>query len=151
MSILGLIISLVFFLIAIAVVAHPFLRPPQASARADAQLQRQGDRVQIYYERVLTNMRDLDEDYATGKLDEADYNTERELWAQRGIRLLRARDSLDARQSLIRDQDAKADTIDAATDAAIDAAIEEAVEAAVAAYRAGAGAAIPDQAASEAN
>ncbi len=126
MSILGLIISLALFLIALAVVAHPLLRPPKTSESADAQLQVQWDRVQDYYERVLTNIRDLDEDYATGKVDEADYRDEREIWAQRGIRLLRVRDSLDARQSQVRDSDASA----------IDEAIEAMIEATIEAYRA---------------
>lgn len=124
MSILGLTISLALFLIALAVVAHPLLRPPKTSESADAQLQVQRDRVQVYYERVLTNMRDLDEDYATGKIDEADYRDERAVWAHRGIRLLRVRDGLDARQSLVRDGDANA------------SAIDEAIEAAISAYRA---------------
>ena len=124
MSILGLILSLALFLIALAVVANPLLRPPKTSESADAQLQVQWDRVQDYYERVLTNMRDLDEDYATGKVDEADYRDEREIWAHRGIRLLRVRDSLDARQSLVRHSDASADAIDEAIEAMIEATIE---------------------------
>ena len=128
MSILGLIISLALFLLAVAAVAHPFLRPRKTSERDDAQLQVQRDRVQVYYERVLTNIRDLDEDYATGKINEDDYREEREVWARRGIRLLRVRDSLDARQSLVTGRDANADKID------------EAIEAAISAYREGAGA-----------
>ncbi len=130
MSILGLIISLALFLIAIAVVAQPFLRPRKTSEKDDLQLQVQRDRVQVYYERVLTNMRDLDEDYATGKIDEADYRNEREVWAHRGIRLLRVRDGLEARQSLVTAGDGNADKID------------EAIEAAISAYREGAGTAI---------
>lgn len=125
MSVLGLVISLGLFLSAIAVLARPFLRSRQTCAQADAQL-RQHDRVQVYYERVLTNMRDLDEDYATGKIDEADYREEREVWAQRGMRLLRLRDSLDARQSLPIGEGADVDSI------------EDEIEAAILAHRAGA-------------
>ncbi|MCY4019387.1 MAG: hypothetical protein OXG39_08255 [Chloroflexi bacterium] len=128
MSILGLTISLALFLLAIAAVAHPFLRRRKTSEHDDAQLQVQRDRVQVYYERVLTNIRDLDEDYATGKINEDDYREEREVWARRGMRLLRVRDSLDARQSLVKGGDANADKID------------EAIEAAISAYREGAGA-----------
>jgi len=133
MSVLGLIISLALLLIAIAVVAHPLVRPRKTSEKEDVQLQVQRDRVGLYYERVLTNIRDLDEDYATGKIGEADYRDEREVWAHRGIRLLRVRDSLDARQSLETGRDANADKID------------EAIEAAISAYRGGAGAANHDQ------
>lgn len=132
MSVLGLVISLGLFLSAIAVLARPFLRLRQTSVRHDAQLRQmdqQMKRVQVYYERVLTNMRDLDEDYATGKIDEADYREEREVWAQRGMRLLRLRDSLDARQSLPIGEGADADSIDDA--------IEDEIEAAILAHRAG--------------
>ena len=139
MSVLGLIISLALFLIAIAVVARPFLRLRKASEKDDLQLQVQRDRVQVYYERVLTNMRDLDEDYATGKIDETDYRDEREVWAHRGMRLLRVRDGLDARQSLVTGRDVNADKID------------EAIEAAISAYREGAAAVIHDPSAREAN
>lgn len=139
MSILGLIISISLFLIAIVVVARPILRPRDITERDDLQMQRQRDRVQVYYERVLTNIRDLDEDHATGKIDEADYRDEREVWVHRGIRLLRVGDGLDARQSLVTGRDADADTID------------EAIEAAISAYRQGAGAAIHDPSPREAN
>ncbi len=139
MSILGLIISLALFLIAILVVAHPFLRPRKTSEKDDLQLQVQRDHVGVYYERVLTNIRDLDEDYATGKIDEADYRDEREVWAHRGIRLLRVRDGLDARQSLVTGSDAEAGKID------------EAIEAAISAYREGAEAVIHDPSPREAN
>ncbi len=138
MSILGLIISIALFLIAIAVVAQPFLRPRKTSEKDDLQLQVQRDRVQVYYERILTNMRDLDEDYATGKIDEADYRDEREVWAHRGVRLLRVRDGLDARQSLVTGE-VNADKID------------EAIEAAISAYRKGAGAVTLDPSTREAN
>ena len=118
MSILGLIISLGLFVIALVVVAHPLLRPSQGSGQADAHLQRQRDRVQEYYERVLTNIRDLDEDNATGKINETDYRDEREVWLHRGIRLLRVRDDLDARQSLVA-TDSTGGDIDGAIESAI--------------------------------
>lgn len=146
MSVLGLVISLGLFLSAIAVLARPFLRSRQTCARADAQLRQmdqQMKRVQVYYERVLTNMRDLDEDYATGKIDEADYREEREVWAQRGMRLLRLRDSLDARQSLQISEGADADSIDDS--------IEDEIEAAILAHRAGAPALNQDPSSQEAS
>lgn len=139
MSIPGLIIAFALFLIAIALVAHPLLRPRKLSELHDRQLQRQRDRVQVYYERVLSNIRDLDEDSATGKIDDVDYRDEREVWVHRGIRLLRVRDRLDARHGLLTEGDATVDKID------------EAIEAAIAAYRAGARAALQDPSGREAN
>ena len=122
MSILGLLISLLLALVAIAIVAHPLLGAAQSrqGARSDDDSQR--ERVGNYYERVLTNIRDLDEDLATGKVSEADHGREREVWVARGIALLRLQDQLDAQQS---------------SPAPDSEAIDRAIEAAVAAYREG--------------
>ena len=138
MSIPGLVVSLGLFVIALVLVAYPLLRSSKGPGPADAQLQRQRDRVQVYYERVMTNIRDLDEDLATDKINEADYREEREVWVHRGIRLLRVRDGLDARQSLV------------ATDSTGDD-IDGAIEATIMAYREGAQPAAHDLSPREAN
>ena len=124
MSIAGLLIALILSLIALAIVARPLLGPACRGRAAESGLRHQRERVVTYYERVLTNIRDLDEDFATGKINEEDYRTEREVWARRGIRLLRVLDQLERERTLAADED------DAER---IDRAIEEAV----AAYRAG--------------
>ena len=117
MSIPGLLISLLLVLIAIAIVARPLLGA--ARSGNESALDEQGDRVGNYYERVLTNIRDLDEDLATGKIGAADHRREREVWVARGIALLRLQDQLEARR--------------VATDMPADT--EAMIEAAVAAYR----------------
>ncbi len=99
MSIGGLIITLALVLIATVVVARPLFRFAPGRLTADANLQLQRERVDSYYERVLTNIRDLDEDFKTGKIAEADYREEREVWVYRGVRLLRVADSLDSERS----------------------------------------------------
>ena len=91
--------------------------PGRAEAEVNLQLQR--ERVFSYYERVLTNIRDLDEDFQTGKLAEAEYREEREVWVNRGIRLLRVADSLDREPGL---GEADAEAIDRAIEAAVRAA-----------------------------
>ncbi|MDE2856081.1 MAG: hypothetical protein OXN88_18060 [Chloroflexota bacterium] len=116
MSLPGILIALVLSLIALAIVARPLLRPPRRERAMESNRREQRGQVLSYYERVLTNMRDLDEDRSTGKIDEEDYRTEREVWAQRGIRLLRALDQLEGAED---DADG----------------IERAIEEAVAAYR----------------
>ena len=122
MSIPGLIIALLLSLIALAIVARPLLGPARQRRLAERGLSRERERVQIYYDRVLTNIRDLDEDFATGKINEDDYRAEREVWAQRGIQLLRVRDQLER----------EGNPLAAGADGGrIDRAIEEAV----AAYR----------------
>ena len=117
MSVTGLLISLLLALIAIAIVAHPLLGAARSGNEAASD--EQGDRVGNYYERVLTNIRDLDEDLATGKISEADHGREREVWVARGIALLRLQDQLAAQRGTT---DITADT-------------EAMIEAAVAAYR----------------
>ena len=122
MSIAGLLIALVLSLAALAIVARPLLRPARRERAAAENLRRQRDRLGSYYERVLVNIRDLDEDMATGKINQGDYETEREAWVGRGIRLLRAQNQLERDGSLGGGDDA--------------ARIDQAIEEAVAAYRA---------------
>ena len=119
MSVAGLLISLLLALIAIAIVARPLLRAAPGSA--DAEPDDHSDRVRNYYERVLINIRDLDEDLATGKISDADHGREREVWVARGIALLRLQDQLAAQR----------DVADMGND------IDAIIEAAVAEYREG--------------
>jgi hypothetical protein len=75
------------------------------------------------YDRVLTAIHDLDEDIATGKIDRAAYDVERESLVRRGIALLQQLDAVDS--------EAEAGPTE---DAVADAPVDE-VEQAVAAYR----------------
>ena len=124
MSLPGLIIALVMSLIALALVLRPLLRPARRAGAAVERARHQRDELASYYERSLTNIRDLDEDFATGKINEGDYREEREVWAGRGVRLLRTLDELER---------AAYPPADAAEAERIDRVIEEAV----AAYRQG--------------
>ncbi len=119
MSILGLLISLVLTALAVLLVVYPLVRPSRERNSSQDSIQQQTDRVQAYYERVLTNIRDLDEDFATGKIRETDYQEEREVWVHRGIRLLRVQDQLDAQHSLVDSASADAENIDRAIEATI--------------------------------
>lgn len=95
MSIAGLLVALVLSLAALAIVARPLLHPARRERAAAERLGLQRDQLAIYYERVLTNIRDLDEDFASDKINKFDYETERAAWVGRGIRLLRALDQLE--------------------------------------------------------
>ena len=123
MSIPGLLIALLLALFAIAMVVQPLLGAAPKRSKSEPVDAVERERVRNYYERVLTNIRDLDEDMATGKISAADHTREREVWVARGIALLRLQDQLDARQG----------TAAAAQD------IDALIEAAVAAYREGQG------------
>jgi hypothetical protein len=124
MSIEGIVVSLVILLLTAAAVVLPLRRGQGRAAVENALLQKQRERLLVYYERVLTNIRDLDEDYATGKIAPEDHAQEREVWVQRGVQVLRALDDLHS-HSII--QGAVKDT--AAADEAIDAAIEASIKA----------------------
>jgi hypothetical protein len=121
MSIEGLLVSLVVVVIVGLWIAAPLLRRETAQSVADLKRQQSTERWQIYYERTLRNIRDLDEDHTMGKINTEDYELDRELWVQRGMAALQRLDELD-------------DTLD---ESATDEAIDDSIESAVAAYREG--------------
>lgn len=126
MSIAGLVFFVVALVVTGAVIAAPFLRHDRRRRTDDVHLQKQRERLLVYYERVLTNLRDLDEDHVTGKMPDEDYALERDEWTLRGIQVLKAIDRLEEESIIpteIRDE------------AAVDAAIDDAIEAAIASHR----------------
>ena len=127
MSLPGLFMGLVILVGVLLFVVSPLARPVNNdNTPVDLLVEKQRERLLIVYERVLGNIRDLDEDLTTNKMSEADYKTERELWVQRGIQVLKTLDALNANQILT--------TSPVVED--IDNAIDNRIEAAIAAYRA---------------
>ena len=126
MSIAGLVFGLIILLVALIVIGAPLFRRQTGRVGEDALLQKQRERLLLIYERVLTNIRDLDEDHTTGKMQTSDYETERETWVQRGIQVLKAMDRLDEQHIIT----------DAMDDEGIDQAIDDEIEQAIDAYRA---------------
>ncbi len=124
MSVIGLLLSLLLASIVIAIVARPLFSARRGSDQQEDSRQLQHEKLRHYYERVVTNIRDLDEDYSTGKISAEDHQEEREVWVRRGIQLLRALDESDDERTEV-----------AATDDA--ERIDTAIEAAVAGYREG--------------
>jgi len=120
----GLIFAAVLVTVVLLIVMWPYVQHSTVTA-ADALASRQRDRLKVYYERALLNIRDLDEDHALGKLDAAEYAVERELWTQRGVQALKAWDLVSQRGA------AGLLPVTAANDAAIDQAIEAAIDAAI--------------------
>lgn len=119
MSLEGLLGAVGLLVVVLAVTLLPFLRPVRPNQQA--YLARQTTRANAYYERVLNNVRDLDEDFATGKIAVEEYQQERQAWLERGVRVLALMDELAQQHSLMRASDAD----DAQIDAAIEAAIRE--------------------------
>ena len=119
MSIVGLISAVMMLLLVVIFIAIPFLSQQRQSARAFSNKQR--ERALAYYERVLTNIRDLDDDLATDKIHQDEYDIERERWMERGVALLKMLDELDNTNPIITNENAN--------DADIDHAIEQAISA----------------------
>lgn len=99
MSLPGLFLTLVLIAILALWIASPLLSR-RANRQTDHTVQQEYERVVVNYERILINIRDLDEDFATGKIGESDYQAERETWIERGIALLRSIDALTEQHGL---------------------------------------------------
>lgn len=126
MSTEGLLASLIVTVLVVVWVAMPLFRKDRGSASDVLLVQKQRERLLVYYERVLTNIRDLDEDHSTGKMNTEDYETERESWVQQGVQILKALDQIkDKHISAPRHTDR----------GAIDRAADDAIEAAIASYK----------------
>lgn len=126
MSLPGLLMGLVIVIGVLLFVVSPLLQRSRGATTDELLIEKQRERLLIVYERVLGNIRDLDEDYTTHKISDEDYAAEREVWVQRGIQVLKTLDEVDARHSI---------TTSTMTDD-IDRAIDTRIEAAVADYRA---------------
>ncbi len=127
MSIEGLLFALVLIGIVGLWVFAPLLGDKSRQKTDVETQQKQREQLLVLYEQALRNIRDLEDDYATSKINADDYQREREEWTQRGIALLKALDALDTHG--IMTPDAPAATPESAN-------VNEAIEAAVAAYRA---------------
>lgn len=114
-------LSLALIAIVLLWVAAPLLRHrPRFADQSEAILI---ERLHTHYERVLTALRDLEEDYGVGKLSQARYSAERESWVAQGIEILAELDRVGALSTA--DQ----------TVGELDAAVDHQIEKAVAAYR----------------
>jgi cytochrome c-type biogenesis protein CcmI len=85
----GLIIAILFIIIGAAWIFMPLWRATKAQSTT-AQTQKSRDELITAYERVLSAIRDLDEDHQTGKLNTKDYEAERAVWVERGVLILQA-------------------------------------------------------------
>lgn len=125
MSISGLILFFVMLMGVIVVIALPLLTRPRPTANTgDPLIARQRQRLGVYYERVLSNLRDLDEDHALGKIEPALYTADRALWVERGIQALKALDTLEER-AMIDTTPVEDNAVDNAIAAAVEAAIQQ--------------------------
>jgi cytochrome c-type biogenesis protein CcmI len=136
--------GLIFSLILMAVVALIVLMPMfgrKSDELAEALASKQRERLAFYYERVLRNLHDLDEDHTLGKISDDDYERDRAVWLQRGAQALRALDGLNLTQMTAEpakpkwNEPALVLPRTSADDSAVDRAIDDAIESAIQAYR----------------
>lgn len=93
MSIEGLIGLVVMVIVGLVGVGLPFLtnKTTDRSIRK-RELDMSRDELITTYERVLSSLRDLEDDYKSHKINADDYEREHEYWSQYGIRLLQLLD-----------------------------------------------------------
>ena len=86
----SLLLGLALIIVVAAFVARPLLERPQLSEAAPGP----ADELLAEREQVLTALRDLDFDHATGKIEADDYQAQRAVLVGRGVEVLRLLDSL---------------------------------------------------------
>lgn len=111
----------ILLLISMAAVLQPFAAKSRAGLFGN-ETQKARDELLTSYERVLSTIRDLDEDYNTGKLEPDTYKSERSYWTEQGIALLQ---QLEPQEDAPRKSNKKQ----------VDTAADDEVEKAIAAYR----------------
>lgn len=129
MSTAGLIFAGLMTLISVVILAQPLLR--RAGATPDS-VQHTRARLAAEYERVLTVIRDLDDDYALGKITPDVYARERGQWSRQGVALLQALDAAAPPEHPARK--AKRIVSTHPPQESAEQALDDAVEQAVAAY-----------------
>ncbi len=83
--------------LAVAVVAYPFFNPPPAANRAFApQTDSTWEELTRQREAAYTAIKDLESEYALGKLSESDYRALRGKYEARAVRILQELDRLTA-------------------------------------------------------
>ena len=117
----GLVFGAVLGLILFVIIVTPFLRRNSDPKRVNME---QWEMYQLQYERALTNIRDLDEDFALGKIQPDFHQSERQKLMEQGVNLLKSMESLQPDMSV--------SEIDAVSD---DAVFDDAIEQAIASKR----------------
>lgn len=99
MSIEGLIGLVVMVIMGLVGIGLPFLTTKSSTNLRKRELDMTRDELITTYERVLSSLRDLEDDYKSHKIHAADYEYEHEYWSQYGIRLLQLLDGNDVDES----------------------------------------------------
>lgn len=98
---MGIVISTDFIILALIgvtplllVLVWPFFFGSQSKAKpASERAQNIEETLLVQRDSIYKTIRDLDFDYETGKLTDEDYRSQREMWVERGVEVLKALDA----------------------------------------------------------
>lgn len=123
MSVMGIIAAIFVLGVGLAWVFSPLFLA-RFEFGAEAKRRQEQDELLALYERVVVVIRDLDDDFNTGKLPRAEYEVDRERWTQRGVEIMQALEKING--GSIKD---KAQQAEHEFDDAIESAIKQYVTA----------------------
>ncbi|QPC80947.1 hypothetical protein G4Y79_14660 [Phototrophicus methaneseepsis] len=124
MSLEGILFIAAMVLFALVGIALPFIGQRRKRGTAQLQhIQRTRDELITSYERVLSTIRDLDEDYQLAKINQGDYQEERTYWSEYGVRLLQMLESDKPSVEILQTPGVKPNEAEAALDHAVEEAI----------------------------
>jgi hypothetical protein len=131
MSLESLVIVLTLLAISILWIGAPLFNRKLHISTRTAVLAKQREQIVVRYERLLSNLRDLEEDFTAGKMQADEFEYEHEKGIQAGIQLLRELDAFDTQHAVL----PQAAAHDATPDVSAD--LDDAIEQAVSRYRGG--------------
>ena len=117
----GLIAGAIMLLIVAGTILMPFLQPNRKKTQQNAE---QWETFNLQYQRTLTNIHDLDEDFALGKIQKDFHESERVKLLEHGVELLKAMETLQPSQPVENHEESTGAV-----------AFDDAIEAAIAAKR----------------
>lgn len=118
----GLALSVIIFILGIVWLALPMVRRSSSGSAVRRQMEREA--LLASYERTLSAIRDLDEDYSVGKLTWVDYEFERSRWMERGAGILQEMEKIGVQNAV---KDGSRATRPDNQDRELDAEIERAI------------------------
>ena len=128
---MGILLSAIVMIVGLFGVFHPLFQH-QAALGKQAKAQRERDELLVMYERIVATVRDLDEDFRTGKIAADDYHRDRATWSERGVEVLQALEKIGGKsikQNLtitpVEVDSVNAETLDHDLDDVIEAAISQ--------------------------
>jgi hypothetical protein len=139
MSVEGMLVILLVVVASVVFIAQPFIRA-QVGRFSPAEIERQKERDALvtHYTRVVTAIRDLDEDFRTGKLPAETYKADRAAWMAQGAAVLQALEAFDGHGPAKRPQRkprTKSKSAEPTANAALaDPLLDDAIERAIANY-----------------